>query len=78
MVEFSSMLLMAALGGGLLGKFSRLFPVQDGTLVDSPAFAVFMVNRLARSCGFLVGAPRSYGLGLDGGNRKGVAVYENT
>ncbi len=47
MVEFSSMLLMAALGGGLLGKFSRLFPVQDGALVDSPAFAVFMVNRLA-------------------------------
>lgn len=47
MVEFSSMLLMAALGGGLLGKFSRLFPVQDGTPVDSPAFAVFMVNRLA-------------------------------
>jgi len=77
-VEFSSMLLMAALGGGLLGKFSRLFPVHGDTPVDSPAFAVFMVNRLARSCGFLVGAPRSYGLGLDGGNRKGVAVYENT
>ncbi|MEJ7819630.1 MAG: hypothetical protein WKF44_04930 [Rubrobacteraceae bacterium] len=47
MVEFSSMLLMAALGGGLLGKFSRLFPVHGDTPVDSPAFAVFMVNRLA-------------------------------
>lgn len=41
-------MLMAALGGGLLGKFyPRLFPVQGGTLVDSPAFAIFMVDRLA-------------------------------